>query len=173
MYKRHCFLLTILLFTSADMLFAQSNLKLWYSKPAEVWTEALPVGNGRLGAMVFGKVDEELIQLNESTLWSGGPVKTNINPQSASYLPLIRDALLKEEDYAKAHELTKKMQGLYSESYMPLGNLTIKQQFKSGKPEAYYRELDIANATATTKFTIDGIQYTRTIFASAPDQVII
>ena len=136
-------LITIGAFASPGFLFAQNNLKLWYKKPAEIWTEALPLGNGRIGAMVFGKVNEELVQLNESTLWSGGPVKTNVNPQAASYLPLIRDALLNDEDYAKAIELTKKMQGVYSESYMPLGNLIIRQQFKSTATTAYYRDLDI------------------------------
>ena len=153
--------------------YSQSDLKLWYNKPAELWTEALPLGNGRLGAMVFGKVNEELIQLNESTLWSGGPVKTNVNPQAASYLPLIRDALFNHEDYEKANELTKKMQGLYSQSYMPLGNLLIKQQFGSDTPRAYYRELNIEDAIASTKFTIGGIEYKREIFASAPDQIIV
>src|SRR5215213_3934742 len=98
---------------------AQQNLKLWYQQPASVWTEALPVGNGRLGAMVFGKVGEELIQLNESTLWSGGPAKTNQNPEAPKYLPQIREVLLKEEDYTKANSLAKKMQGLYSEGYLP------------------------------------------------------
>ena len=62
--------------------FAQKDLSLWYKQPAAVWTEALPVGNGRLGAMVFGRVEEELLQLNEATLWSGGPVKHNVNPES-------------------------------------------------------------------------------------------
>lgn len=67
---------------------AQSDTRLWYRQPAAVWTEALPLGNGRLGAMVFGKVDE-LIQLNESTLWSGGPVKTNVNPDAPKLLYYI------------------------------------------------------------------------------------
>lgn len=153
--------------------FAQNDLKLWYNKPADAWTEALPLGNGRLGAMVFGRVDEELIQLNEATLWSGGPVKTNVNPNAASYLPVIRNALLNEEDYAKANELTKKMQGLYSESYMPLGDLIIKQQFKSKTTAAYYRDLNIQDAIAGTKFTIDSIQFSRQIFVSASDQVMV
>ncbi|MES1221115.1 MAG: glycoside hydrolase family 95 protein [Bacteroidota bacterium] len=152
--------------------FAQQNKKLWYKKPASVWTEALPVGNGRLGAMVFGKVNEELIQLNESTLWSGGPVKKSINPEAAQYLPQVRDAL-KNEDYDNAIALAKKMQGLYTDSYMPLGDLRINQQFKDAAPSAYYRDLDIENAITTTKFTIDGITYTRQVFASAPDQVIV
>ncbi len=152
---------------------AQQDLKLWYKQPAAAWTEALPIGNGRLGAMVFGKVNEELIQLNESSLWSGGPVHGNVNTDAPKYLPQIRAALLKEEDYTKANELAKKMQGLFTESYMPLGDLTIKQNFKDTSPTAYYRSLDIKNAITTTKFTIDGTEFTREIFASAPDQVII
>jgi alpha-L-fucosidase 2 len=154
-------------------LHAQQNEKLWYKQPAEAWTEALPVGNGRLGAMVFGKVNEELIQLNESTLWSGGPVKTNINPEAHLYLPQIREALLKNEDYEKAITLTKKMQGLYTESYMPLGDLLIKHFFKDTTASAYYRDLNIRDAVSTTKFTIDGTEFTRQVFSSAPDQVIV
>jgi alpha-L-fucosidase 2 len=95
------------------------NSTLWYNRPAAAWTEALPVGNGRLGAMVFGKVNEELIQLNESSLWSGGPVKMNVNPGAPAYLPQIREALLKEKDYDKAKKLAMKMQGVFSESYLP------------------------------------------------------
>ncbi|MFT3932182.1 MAG: glycoside hydrolase family 95 protein [Chitinophagaceae bacterium] len=147
--------------------------KLWYKKPAKVWTEALPVGNGRLGAMEFGGVADELLQLNESTLWSGGPVHKNINPEAPQYLPQIREALLKNEDYEKAIELTKKMQGLYTESYMPLGDLHIKQLLADTNTSAYKRELDISNATATTIFTSNGVTYTRQLFASAPDQVMV
>ena len=86
--------------------FAQSN-RLWFKHPAKTWTEALPLGNGRLGAMVFGGIKEELIQLNESTLWSGGPVKTNVNPTSKNILPLVRDALQKG-DYKKDLRLEQK-----------------------------------------------------------------
>jgi alpha-L-fucosidase 2 len=154
-------------------LLAQQNEKLWYRQPAEDWTEALPVGNGRLGAMVFGKVQGELIQLNESSLWSGGPIKTNINPDAAKYLQQVRTALLKEEDYEKAIALTKKMQGLFTESYLPMGDLTIQQQFNDTVATAYHRELNIKDAVATTSFTIDGTKFVREIFSSAPDQVII
>src|SRR5687768_11252700 len=108
---------------------AQPNEKLWYKQPATVWTEALPVGNGRLGAMIFGRVNEELIQLNESTLWSGGPIPATINLDAPKYLPQIREVLMKE-DYANAVPLAKKMQGLYTESYLPLADLLIKQKFK-------------------------------------------
>lgn len=150
---------------------AQQPLKLWYKQPADKWTEALPLGNGRLGAMVFGRAEEELIHLNEETLWSGGPANLNPNPQAPEFLPKVREALFRG-DYKTAEELCKKIQGLYTESYMPLGNLLIKHHF-SGTPEAYYRDLDITNATALTRFTVNGVQYTREILASAPDQVIM
>ncbi len=150
---------------------AQSDLKLWYNKPARNWNEALPVGNGRLGAMVFGKVEEELIQLNEETLWSGGPVNTNSNPLAATYLSEIRSALMRE-DYEAAEKLAPKMQGLFTESYEPLGDLVIKQTL-NGQPVSYYRDLDISNAVSTTRFTVDGVEYRREVFVSAPDQVIV
>ncbi len=116
---------------------AQSSLKLWYSKPASQWVEALPLGNGHIGAMVFGGVDREVIQLNENTLYSGGPVMHNINPDAYTYLPKIREALLKDEDYAKADQLTKKLQGLFTESYLPLGDVVIKQNFQGEKSSSY------------------------------------
>ncbi len=116
---------TFIIFASVISVspFCQTPLKLWYDKPATEWVEALPLGNGHIGAMVFGRVENELIQLNESTLYSGGPVKKNINPGSAAILPLVRKALLEEGDYSKADSLTRKMQGLYTESYLPLGDI--------------------------------------------------
>ena len=148
------------------------QLKLWYKQPASVWTEALPVGNGRLGAMIFGGVQDELIQLNEATLWSGGPVNEDQNPEAKNYLPKVREALFKG-DYQQAGELTKHLQGLYSESYMPMGDLKIHQSFNGKNITNYYRDLNISDALSTTKFTVDGVTYTREIFASAPDQVIV
>lgn len=152
---------------------AQPVQKLWYKTPAKVWTAALPVGNGRLGAMIFGGVNEELLQLNEGTLWSGGPVRTNVNPNAYSNLLLAHKALFEEEDYSKANEYAKGMQGYYSESYFPLGDLKISQKFKDAQPSAYYRDLNIQDAVATTRFTIDGVTYTRQVISSAPDQVIV
>lgn len=145
--------------------------KLWYNAPATEWTQALPLGNGRLGAMVFGGVSDELIQLNDATLWSGGPVSNNVNPDAARYLPLVRTALSQQE-YHKADSLLHKMQGVYSQSFLPLGDIHIKQQL-AGKAEQYYRDLDLTNATATTRFTSGGVVYTREMFISAPDQVIV
>ncbi len=169
-YKHfYVFLITLITFLHAS---AQQDLKLWYKQPAAVWTEALPVGNGRLGAMVFGNVNNELLQLNEATLWTGGPVKTNVNPSAKDYLPKVREALF-AGDYQAAVELTKHMQGLYSQSYLPLADLHIHQQLPGDAPSAYYRDLDIANAVATTRFTVDGVEYTREVFVSAPSQVIV
>jgi len=171
MYAKHAVILFFILFLS-QYLNAQGELNLWYKKPATTWTEALPLGNGRLGAMIFGGVEEELIQLNEETLWSGGPVKENVNPGAYENLQLARKALFEEEDYTKANAYAKKMQGYYSESYLPLGDLKIKQDFGDGQPSSYKRSLDIKRALATTSFKINGITYTREIFVSAPDQVI-
>ena len=152
---------------------AQHNLKLWYTKPAKIWTEALPLGNGRLGAMVFGGISDETISLNEGSLWSGGPVKTNINPDAPKYLAAVREALLVKHNYREADSLERKMQGLYTESYLPLADLIIKQQLHDTAATAYYRDLDISKALSTTRFTSAGVTYTREAFASAPDQVIV
>ena len=169
--KRILNILTAIFFIGHS-LHAQNNLKLWYERPAQKWTDAMPLGNGRLGAMVFGGINEELIQLNESSLWSGGPVKTNINPASPSFLPKVREAVSRG-DYQLAAELCKKMQGLFSQSYLPLGDILIHQQYPSGTPSAYYRDLNIQDAVATTRFTVNGTRFSREIFSSAPDQVIV
>jgi len=151
---------------------AQKSLKLWYQQPARLWTQALPVGNGRLAAMIFGKPSDELIQLNESTLWSGGPVSQSVNPDAVKYLPQVRKAIF-DGDYQQAVVLSKKMQGSYSESYLPLADLSIKQDLGASEATAYYRDLDISRALSTTNFEAGGIRYKREIFASAPDQVIV
>lgn len=157
-----------------SQVFAQSEpLKLWYDKPASNWVEALPLGNGKLGAMVFGGVEKELIQLNESTLYSGGPVQKVINPGSAKYLPQVREALLRDSDYGKAEQLAKKMQGLFTESYLPLGDLSLTQSIPKGQVSNYYRDLNIENATSTTRFTAGRTTYKRVLFASAPQNVLV
>lgn len=148
------------------------DLKLQYNQPAVEWTEALPIGNGTLGAMVFGRVDAELIQLNEATLWSGGPVQKNVNPDAFKNLALIREALT-NEDFEKAYNLTKNMQGAYSESFMPLGDLILTQDFGGQKPDLYNRSLDLQTGLAVTNFSVSGVNYKREIFASAPAQCIV
>ena len=163
-----CF--TIATFSSANAQ-TKNNYTLWYEKPAKDWNEALPIGNGRLGAMIFGRVTEELLQMNEQTLWTGGPVNPNPNPEAPKYLPQVREALFKDS-IGQAVKLLRKMQGPNTQMYQPLGNIIIKQH-ATGEATNYYRSLDIANAIATTKFTIDGVDYTREYFTSAPDQVMV
>jgi len=161
----------LLLFLFRFVGYAQ-DLKLQYNQPAVEWTEALPIGNGTLGAMVFGRIDSELIQLNEATLWSGGPVQKNVNPDAFKNLALIREALT-NEDFEKAYALIKNMQGAYSESFMPLGNLILTQDFDGQKAASYNRSLDLQTGLASTSFNINGVNYKREIFASAPAQCIV
>lgn len=152
---------------------AKDKLELWYERPATQWVEALPVGNGQIGGMVFGGVQEELIQLNEGTLWSGVPIKNNLNPQSPLYLDSVRMAL-KNKDYLKASLLCRKMQGPYSQSFLPLGDIRIKQSFGStSHPTAYKRKLMLDEAVATTEFKVDGVMYRREVFTTAPDSVMV
>ncbi|KIQ25453.1 alpha-L-fucosidase [Flavobacterium sp. MEB061] len=166
--KKSFFLLSMM----AGFSSYSQDLKLQYNQPAVEWTEALPIGNGTLGAMVFGRVDSELIQLNEATLWSGGPVQKNVNPDAFKNLALIREALT-NEDFEKAYNLTKNMQGAYSESFMPLGDLILTQDFGGQKPDLYHRSLDLQTGLAVTNFSVSGVNYKREIFASAPAQCIV
>ena len=128
------------------------------------------MGNGRLGAMVFGDPLRERLALNEDTLWSGGPTNWN-NPDAKTWLPKVREAVFAGR-YAEADALTKKMQGPYNQSYQPLGDLLLDFDVP-GKVEGYRRELDLDRAVATTTFRADGALHTREVFASFPDQVIV
>ncbi|WP_236059832.1 glycoside hydrolase family 95 protein [Chitinophaga rhizophila] len=173
--KRTGLSLSLILALGAGQLHAQQTdkrLTLWYNEPAVEWSQALPLGNGRVGAMVFGGTREELIQLNEATLWSGGPVSKSINPDAATHLPAVREALFKE-NYHAADSILRKMQGAYSQSFLPLGDVRIRQQLPDTLVSQYYRDLNIADATATTRFISGGVTYTREMFISAPDQVIV
>lgn len=145
-------------------------MKLNYSQPAKDWNEALPVGGGRLGAMLFGGVEKERLQLNEDTLWSGSPQERN-NPQALRILPEIR-RLLDEEKYIEADVLCKDMLGPYAESYLSFGDLYL--QFEHGNhTEAYERSLDLEQGVARVEYSIGGVNYSRELFASYPDRVLV
>ena len=149
----------------------ENALKLWYDSPAKVWEEALPLGNGRIGAMVFGNPLNETFQLNESSLWSGYPKNTS-NPRAAEALPAIR-AAINEGDYIKAAQLWKNnSQGPYTARYLPMADLQIRMKLTDSL-QYYYRDLNISDAISTTHFTIKGIKYKRTAFISYPDQVMV
>ncbi len=145
-------------------------LALWYRRPAAQWVEALPVGNGRLGAMVFGGVERERLQLNEGTLWSGGPSAWN-NPRAPAALAEVR-RLIAEGKYPEADRAARGMQGPYTQSYLPLGDLRLA--FEHGDvARGYRRELDLRAAVAGVRYTIGGTTYTREVFASHPDRVAV
>ena len=149
------------------------DLRLWYRQPAESWNQALPVGNGRLGAMVFGRTADETVQLNEETLWSGGPYDPVVTGAYRA-LPEIR-RLLFAGDIAAAHDLFgRTMMGRPYEQmkYQPLGNLRLTFPGHARVTD-YRRELDLDAAVVRVSYTIDGTRFLREIFSSAPDQVIV
>lgn len=172
MTRRRLPLLSLMLLGSAPgpARAADPPLRLWYEKPAAAWVEALPVGNGRLGAMVFGDPRHERLALNEDTLWSGGPGEWN-NPDAKAWLPRVREALFARR-YAEANELVKNMQGPYNQSYLPLGDLLLDFDV-AGEVESYHRELDLDRAIATTTFRAGDATHTREVLASFPDQVVV
>jgi alpha-L-fucosidase 2 len=143
---------------------------LWYRQPAERWVEALPIGNGRLGAMVFGGVARERLALNEDTLWSGGPREWD-NPGARDVLPEVRRLIFTGE-YHQADALTQQMQGPYNQSYLPLGDLHLTFA-ETTAPSAYRRALDLDSAITSVSYTLGDATYTREVFASAPDQAIV
>lgn len=158
------------IFLSTTLTF-EKEYKLWYNAPATVWEEALPIGNGRIGAMVYGNPLQEVYQLNEESIWSGYPQDWN-NPKAANALPQVREAV-DRGDYAKASELWKaNAQGPYTARYLPMANLML-DQLTRGEARNLYRELNISNALSTVTYEADGVKYRRTSFISYPDQVMV
>lgn len=148
------------------------DLKLWYSRPAGNWTEALPVGNSRLGAMVYGGTGREELQLNEETFWAGSPYDNN-NPNARYVLPVIRQ-LIFEGKNREAQSLVDAnfFSGKHGMSYLPMGSLFLDFEGHDRATD-FYRDLDLSTATATTRYKADGVDYARTVFASFADSVII
>lgn len=149
------------------------DLKLWYDTPAGEWVEALPVGNGRMGAMIFGIPSQERLQLNEETVWAGQP-NSNANPEAKAALARIRELIFsgryrEAQDLAGQAIISRTNQGM---AYQPVGDLYLDFPGHEHYTD-YYRELDISHAVATTRYTVGGVQFTREVFASFPDQVIV
>lgn len=146
-------------------------MNLQYFKPARTWTEALPLGNGRIGAMVHGGIDEECVSLNEDSLWSGYPRDWN-NPQAKQALAAVREAV-RLERYEEAERLSKAhMMGPYTQSYMPLGHFRL-QFFHGQFVDHYKRELNLETACASVSYDIGDVHYVREVFVSNPDQVLV
>jgi len=169
-------LLTALFLGSFGVQTAASKggpLKLWYDKPASNWNEALPLGNGRIAAMVYGDPAKETLQLNESSFWSGGPSR-NDNPNGLVGLDSIRQALF-AENYKLANNLSNKYltaPKLHGSKFQNVGELNLAFEGNTSVTE-YYRELDLENAVFTSTFVKDGVTYKREVFSSQPDQVIV
>ncbi|WP_235941196.1 glycoside hydrolase family 95 protein [Paenibacillus puerhi] len=148
-----------------------NNQVIQFHGPAVTWTEALPIGNGRLGGMVFGGVEKERIALNEDTLWSGYPTNWN-NAEAREVLPKVRQ-LIAEQRYEEADRLCKSMLGPYTQSYLPFGDLHMVMEHGQSCRPGYERKLELSTGIVTIAYEIGGIRYTREIFASYPDQAIV
>ena len=168
-------LLFVLLVLASVAVSAQSgspsgDLKLWYRAPASIWEEALPLGNGKTGAMVFGGVGTERFQLNDNTLWSGAPNPGN-TPGGPAILEHVRKLIFAGK-YDSATTVWKKMQGPYSARYLPMADLWLKLTGTDTAGSDYYRDLNLTDAIAKVNYTLNGVKYTREAFISYPDKVM-
>lgn len=148
-------------------------LKLWYDQPAKQWVEALPIGNGRLGAMIYSDPFKETIQLNENTVWTGGPNR-NDNPNAKASLAEIRK-LIFEGKYKEAQDLANRdfvSKTSHGMSYQTVGNLHLSFPGHENYSN-YYRELDLENAMVNSRYSLNGVNYETHVFSSYPDQVIV
>jgi alpha-L-fucosidase 2 len=163
----------LILFLISKIVYGQNEpLRLWYEQPAEKWTEALPIGNGRQGAMIFGNPLNEHFQLNENTLYSGEPTSTYKNVNIQNDLPLVIK-MLEEKKYVEADKyVTENWLGRLHQNYQPFGDLFLSFPGKVNKVTNFQRELDISNSMAKVSYNLNGVNYTRETFASFPDQII-
>lgn len=168
-----CMLLALAAFAASETEQPPGDTcRLWYRQPAQEWTQALPVGNGRLGAMIFGRTDEERIQLNEETVWEGYPRDTT-NPKALEVLPEVR-RLLFEGKNVEATDLAENMMGIPQriKSYQTLGDLVLTFP-PSERIDGYQRNLNLDTGIASTRYAANGVVYTREVFASAPHDVLV
>jgi len=173
MRKLLFFIILCILFSCKNNNNTKEKLSLWYNKPAKAWNEALPVGNGRLGAMVYGTVEREHIQFNEETLWTGEPHDYS-HKGASNYLEPIRQLLFegKQSDAEKLASKEFMSIPLRQKAYQPFGDLFIEFSGHDNYSD-YHRELDLNTAVSTVKYTVEGVEYKREVFISNPDQVIV
>jgi alpha-L-fucosidase 2 len=161
---------TTVLSCSGDAPDAASHYELRFERPAEHFEETLLLGNGRVGASLFGGVASERIYLNDATLWAGGPVDARMNPRAYEHLPEVRKALA-AGDWRSADRLVRRLQGKFSESYAPLGTLLLEMSH-GGAATEYVRTLDLGSATATVDYRMAEARYERQAFVSHPDRIM-
>lgn len=148
------------------------NLKLWYQQPAKTWVEALPVGNSSMGAMVYGGTSREELQLNEETLWGGGPYR-NDNPKALESLAEVRNLIFSGKTMDAQNLIDQTFYtGRNGMPYQTIGSLIIEAPGHE-KAKNYYRDINLERAVATTRYQVDGVNFQREVFASFPDRVII
>lgn len=171
---KHVFFIILVLIVAVGYSQNRQTLKLWYDKPSgKTWENALPIGNGRLGAMIYGNVEKETIQLNEHTVWSGSPNR-NDNLLALDSLSFIRQLIFEgkqkeAERIANRIIISKKSHG---QKFEPVGSLQLVFEGHENFSN-YYRELDIERAVTTTSYTVNGVTYTREALASFPDRVVV
>ena len=148
----------------------QWPMRMWYDHPADYFEESLPIGNGRLGALVYGGVDDNVIHLNDITFWTGKPVDRQVDADAHQWIPKIREALFRE-DYQLADSLQLRVQGSNSQFFQPLATLHISD-LQPGSVSAYHRELSLDSALITDSYVKHGSTVRREYFASYPDQLV-
>ncbi len=169
--------ITIAAALTVQTAFAQTEdntERLWYDKPATIWLEALPIGNGRLGGMVYGGTQADEIQLNEDSFWSGGPHNNN-STTSAKYLEQVRNLIFNGQEQEAENLINQQfIRGPHGMKYLTLGSLKMTHTgIEADKVSNYQRELDLQTALSTVTFEQDGHRYSRTTFASMPDSIIV
>lgn len=168
--KKGTLLITLCIISTISI--RAQELKLWYSRPANNWTEALPLGNSRLGAMVFGGTVREEIQLNEETFWTGSPYHNN-NPKAREVLSQVRQLIFEKKNREAQHLIDANfLTPQHGMSYLTMGSLYLDFP-EHEQATDFYRDLNLENATATTRYRVDSVTYTRTAFTSFTDNVII
>ena len=170
MIMRQYLLISALFCLSATAQTTQAPMVLQYDKPATYFEESLPIGNGKIGALVYGGTDDNIIYLNDITLWTGKPVDRNLDADAHKWIPDIRKALF-NEDYALADSLQLHVQGPNSQHFQPLGTLHIKD-LGLGEVSNYHRSLNLDSAIIKDSYVRDGATITREYFASNPDKLI-
>ena len=168
-------LITLMLLAASATLTAQDNTeRLWYDTPAKIWLEALPIGNGRLGGMVYGGTQNDEVQLNEDSFWSGGPHDNN-STTSAAYLEQVRDLIFNGKEAEASRIIDQQfIKGPHGMKYLTLGSLKLNHEGITPEDVTnYQRELDLQTALSTVSFKQNGHQYRRTTFATMADNVIV
>ena len=168
--KRALFVLTLLACTFTAYAQKQQQMTLWYNRPAQYFEESLPIGNGKLGALIYGGTEQDKLQLNDITLWTGQPVDRDEDAGASKWIPEIRKALF-NEDYRLADSLQLHVQGHNSQYYQPLATLLIND-YNRGQASNYHRQLSLDSAICKTTFMRDGVRYEREYWASNPDKMI-